>query len=313
MSVQLHDNPYFQTISCPSCGGENLERYFETPFSGLKAKPYLDYTALGVTADTILRVDRCLACGLVFVNPRIRPEFVSLIYNQCKATQAQKPALQEGTPEHRRDIWRRRSIYLGVLLKLISLCGRQPPLRLLDYGAGFGHTLALAQTLGLEGYGLELDQARLALCRRHGLAVWSPSEFEDRCAGLRADLVTIQSVLEHLVELEEFFSGVESHCHQGTVIYVNGCTPGLIARERKQGQLVKAHFLEHLNYFPPACLDRFLARFHLVPAAKVPLLVDNRRIWVHQRVLDKYRRLKGDPGFVERFYVYRGPAPGGAL
>lgn len=306
MTASLDDNPLFQRVPCPACGGRDPRRHFETPFSRFKPKASLDYTSVGIGPETVLGVDRCRSCGLVFVNPRIRPEHAGLIYNQCKAGQAAKAVLEPGTPEHRRDLWQRRSRYLPVLLKLVSLSGRQPPLSLLDYGAGHGHTLALARELGLEGYGLDLDQARVERCRGQGLAVWPPGEFEARCGELKADLVTIQSVLEHLVELEGFFAGVERHCRPGTALYINGCAPGLIDRERRQGKLVKANFLEHVNYFTHACLDRFMARFHFAPAAKVPLLLDNRRLWLGRGLWRWRQALAVRSGYLERFYFYRG-------
>lgn len=51
----------------------------------------------------------------------------------------------------------------------------------------------------------------------------------------------------------------------GAVLYVNGLTPRIISIERARGEYVKAHFVEHINFFPVVTLDRFMAKYSFWP------------------------------------------------
>ena len=67
----LEENPLFERIPCPICFNKNLQSFFEISYGKLKQKKSLDYGVLGITAETLLTVDRCPNCTFVFANPRI--------------------------------------------------------------------------------------------------------------------------------------------------------------------------------------------------------------------------------------------------
>ena len=76
---------YTHHIDCPVCGAEDHRPFLSIPYGKLLEKPSLDYRALAITPATILEVVKCMDCGLVFVHPRIRPEYEHLVYNEAKA------------------------------------------------------------------------------------------------------------------------------------------------------------------------------------------------------------------------------------
>jgi hypothetical protein len=58
-------------------------------------------------------------------------------------------------------------------------------------------------------------------------------------------------------------------CKEGTVLYVNGLTPKIISIEKRQGEYVKAHFVEHINFFPIKTIDYFMSKYHFRPIIRV--------------------------------------------
>lgn len=86
MTEELPSNK-FHFISCPICNFSKLGLYLEITYGQLKQKPSLDYSPIGVGKDTVLTVRRCKSCNFFFVNPRVKPEYEPLIYNECKKSQ----------------------------------------------------------------------------------------------------------------------------------------------------------------------------------------------------------------------------------
>ncbi|MFC1499139.1 class I SAM-dependent methyltransferase [Verrucomicrobiota bacterium] len=152
------------------------------------------------------------------------------------------------------------------MLEAILSCGikKLNPI-LFDYGCGFGYSMSLARELGFDVYGVDIDSERLDLCRAQGLKVAHPEEFNAEYPDVRADVVLWQSNIEHLANPNTAAAFIEKICVKDTVLFVNGVTPNLITIEKRKGQFVKAHFVEHINYFPIATLDRFMAGYGFGP------------------------------------------------
>jgi len=260
-------NDRFELIPCPVCGNRDLRPYFEIAYGQLKQKRSLDYTSLGVTPDTRLYVKSCPRCGLVFVNPRIRPELEDELYNRCKNEMyVRKPHLvNPGDETYALEALKRRLPRSQILMALLSHVPLSRPPVFFDFGCGFGDAMSLAKALGMTAYGVDIDQRRLEVCQRQGLDVARPDEFDVRHPGVSADVLMMESTIEHLVDLNATFRFLRSKARPGAVLFVNGLTPRIISIERRRNQFTKAHFLEHINYFPVPTLDRFLASHGFKP------------------------------------------------
>jgi len=143
---------------------------------------------------------------------------------------------------------------------------------------------------------------RLAYCRQQGLDVHAPEDFLLRNKGATFDLIICESVIEHVTNLEAFASFLRSVSKEGSILFVNGLTPKLIRLEKRRGTFVKAHFLEHINYFPLPALDRLMDKAGFERRRKSVILVNSRAVQVPERLV---RILKRDNGFFEHTYVKR--------
>jgi len=252
-------NHRFRRTACLVCGGRDLRTVLALPYGRLKQKASLDYRPIGVGPETMLGVDRCRDCGFVFANPRLRPEWAATAYGECKTA---APAPEPGA----RPRWRgpERALPLVEALAHLPPLGRPPVV--IDYGCGLGATLSMARALGAEAYGVDIDPSRIAACAEAGLSAAAPGGFDAAFPGVRADVVVCQSNLEHLIDPDEVLGFVRDRMRPGGVLHVDGLTPRIIRDERRRGRYVKAHFIEHVNYFTLASADRLMARFGFAPA-----------------------------------------------
>ena len=309
----IAQNPLFERTACPVCDSTSLWPAFSIPFGRLKKKSS-DYSGLGIGPDTVLGVDRCEGCGLVFANPRIKLEYYERIYNESKQTAYQAVEAPSPGGVGGQAVRKRRLSYLTPLLGLLHLHEPAPDLTILDVGAGFGHTLSLARALGVEGLGVEIDEHRLAWCAQVGLRVCRPEALETDHAGVKFDLIIAQSVIEHVADIHSFGRLIHAAAKPGCVLYVNGLTPDRIRIERRSGRFVKAHFIEHMNYFPLATLDAFMAQHSFQPVRQALLSVNSRTYLVPRWLFTVAKRVTGggENGSFGRYYRYGAPGNDGA-
>lgn len=299
----LMDNKYFEYVSCPICGIDKVNLFFSVPYGKLKQKKSLDYSILGINKNTVLTVSKCKNCKFVFTNPRIRKGYEEIVYNESKQNlYKNNKTFIIGTTENINFSRERKLQYLTTLLKMLNLVSTDNSMKIFDFGCGFGHTLSLAKEFGIEGMGIEIDNFRLGYCKKLGLNVYTPDEFKAEFLNLKFDLIICQSVIEHITDLDEFLLIIDSISKENTVLFTNGVTPKLIKIENKKGKFVKAHFLEHVNYFYGTTLDFFMRKVAFYPFKKKIVLVNGRKIFIPLTLI---RILRRDKGFFERIYIKR--------
>jgi 2-polyprenyl-3-methyl-5-hydroxy-6-metoxy-1,4-benzoquinol methylase len=285
-------NERFELIPCPVCSNQQLKLFMEVTYGDLKQKKSLDYSSIGITADTKLFVKRCKQCGFVFVNPRIKPEYQHMVYNECKKKMYElKPyLLSVGTIQHSVTARKGKLSHIKPLLATLSHINLEDEnLTLFDYGCGFGYSMSLARELGLNVYGVDIDRERLSICEALGLQVADPSEFDSKYPDIKADIVLCQNNIEHIVDLPATMDFLKKKSKTGTILYVDGPTPRIISIEKKKGEFVKAHFVEHINFFPVKTLDYFMARYGFRPLPMTHMSIFKAPMDVFRSVRDYLR------------------------
>lgn len=260
-------SPYFRLTDCPLCNSSEKKLRLALTYGDLKQKKSLDYSPIGIDGNSPFQVLECRNCGFVYANPRIRPEFESMVYNECKQSRHNPSEAQD---QRRTLISRQRKLaFLAPLSEAISfLPPDKPDWRLLDFGCGFGQMMAVAQELGMDAYGVDIDEGRLADCLKRGLKVAKPEALDRTYPGVKADVVMWMSNIEHLLDPRAAAGYLSDKCAPGAVLYVDGLKPRIIEMERRKGVFARAHFIEHINYFPIRTLDAFLAEFGFHPLPK---------------------------------------------
>lgn len=303
-------SPYFQFTDCPLCQSAKKRQRLALTYGDLKQKKGLDYRPIGIDGNSPFQVLECRSCGFVYANPRIRPEFESMVYNECKLNQHNRAAEQN---QHLNLLGRKRKIaYLGPLSEALSfLPSKKPDWQLLDFGCGYGDLLAVTKELGVDAYGVDIDEQRLQLCRERGLNVAQPDALETIFPDLRADVIMWMSNIEHLLDPRAAAAYLADKCAPGAILYVDGLKPRIIDMERRKGMYTKAHFIEHINYFPTATLNAFLAEYGFQPLPKRNwVMVDTVKTGLKRTLIALLYGVLGEnplSGHFARLYRYQGP------
>ncbi len=301
---------YSEYIKCPVCSGDDLKDYFQIEYKKLRQKQNLDYSNLGIYPDTVLSTVKCRKCGFVFVNPRVKKKHEHLVYGESKSNKYTEGGAYHKTNEKfYNQVRNSRLDSFPVLMEAIKKLNHSYTTSvpvLFDYGCGFGHSMSIAKVLGIDAYGVDIDQKRLELCKSQGLKVCEPLKFDLLYPDVKADIILWESNIEHLVDLNAGTKFIQKLCKKGTVLYVNGLTPAEINIERLKNDFNIAHFVEHVNYFPIKTLDKFMVNYVFKPLGMKRVEVLDGIIGING-LLKYIVRLILDFSLWEKFsYTFRG-------
>lgn len=162
-----------ELVACPLCSARVLQPMCQPAPPG--GRPY--------------RVVRCVACGLLYRNPGIRPQRLGDLYGGGGYSRFL-------SGHYRR---RRQQDYTLALAAFGAVFADGRGRRLLDYGCGVGLFLDLARERGFDAVGVDLAPDAVQEARRRGHAAWlGPPEQVAEIAGGGFDVITLWSVLAHL-------------------------------------------------------------------------------------------------------------------
>jgi SAM-dependent methyltransferase len=210
---------------CTLCGGIEF-------CSFLKGRDRLH----GIGGD--FQLEKCLGCGLIFVNPRPDKEEMKRFYPAEYGPHAETTGPSH---PHRLSSLKRCMYSLfynypsgdgknGVLLKTLLLPVKwaavrntipfQGDGRILDVGAGSGSFLASMKVLGWDPYGVDINPQAVERARGLGLKMFQ-GEIQDAPFAARFfDVITLRAVLEHVHQPVETLHAVHRVLKDRGSVYV---------------------------------------------------------------------------------------------
>jgi 2-polyprenyl-3-methyl-5-hydroxy-6-metoxy-1,4-benzoquinol methylase len=189
-------NPHFvERKACPVCGSVELNELFHCPYTSDPIRTFVErwFSHTGTVdldlledAEYILR--ECRSCQLIF-QEQIPDEHLA-------DTVSEKWSDPDKAFHHREKsgLASRGRNALEVMSVIEFLGGDPQELRFLDFGMGWGNWVRIAEAFGVECFGLEASESRLAHARTLGLKVIGPEGLRD----LRFDFINTEQVFEHL-------------------------------------------------------------------------------------------------------------------
>lgn len=232
---------------------------------------------------------RCDACGLVFVNPRPARALLDAFYN-LDDYDCHDPAFEMDSAESGDT----------VRLDLLEQVARRGTL--LDFGAGAGHLLRLAQRRGWEHItAVELGESAREALVQEGYAVY-PDIVTWQLTHRTADAVTMVHVLEHLTDPGAVLDNVADLLNEsGGAFYVEVPNADSLRARIALSPLQRfwsapaerySAFPIHLHYFNPRSLRRLIEDHHLniVSMGTVGLGVDELFARPHASHSDRCQR-----------------------
>ncbi|HEY9785982.1 MAG TPA: class I SAM-dependent methyltransferase [Candidatus Obscuribacterales bacterium] len=231
---------------CLVCLAEGFDTVYESTFSG-GAEEAPRFFLNQRTEVAHGRIVRCRSCGFVFTNPQFKAEEYSRIYAQVASEGQGNDVLAPA-----------EALRFARLARLIESRLHKPQ-RLLDFGCADGGFLARVKAVERIGYEVgdpstkQVDGYRIItgdFIHDAGHEPLSQGSF---------DAVTAWDVFEHLPDLDEHVSAISKIIAPQGLLFVTVPNIDSIIAKISGGRW-NMFLLEHLWYFSPSTLERFLSR-----------------------------------------------------
>jgi SAM-dependent methyltransferase len=193
--------------------------------------------------ETEFPIVECARCRHVFVSPRLSPAVNADIY--ARFWRKYEP---ETVPEDE------FALYLCRQLAALTHRGK-----LLDFGCGWGHYLNAAQKVGWDAIGIEVDPAKVAFARRHGLNAVEGELIDHTFPDETFDAVIAQQVFEHLYDPVSYVKEIKRILKPGGVFFCSVPNYGSLTARIEGPKWDMVSPVGHVRYFTGSRLARFLS------------------------------------------------------
>jgi len=265
--------PGWYRVACPLCGGR-------------EARPILQAPDFINRIPGEFGIERCVACGFAYTNPRPVGEALAAFYPdsapyyapgrpraRLEAEVLEGPAATAlrdqfgygGRPAVRRLRGRGRTL----ARRGFPFCDRAPG-RLLEIGCGAGEYLCQVRALGWEVEGVEYNAAAAARAReQYGLPVRTGDAAEVELPAGAFDVVVLRMVLEHLPSPIDSLRRLHGLLRPGGSLIVVVPNFGAAERHLFGSAAYFLHMPTHLSHFTPGTLDRALEETGFTPVRRL--------------------------------------------
>jgi methionine biosynthesis protein MetW len=140
-----------------------------------------------------------------------------------------------------------------------------PRVRVLDIGCGFGESLGYHRARGCDAHGVEADRNILRVAARHGLQVKVGLFDADQYDPASFDVVTLDQVIEHVVDPDVLLSGVHRVLKAGGAAVLSTPNAGGWGARLFGQRWIHWHAPYHLQFFSARSMARSAAQagFHI--------------------------------------------------
>jgi CMP-N,N'-diacetyllegionaminic acid synthase len=248
---------------CPTCGATD--------------------SALEIAKDH-MRIVRCAACDLVYVNPT----FDETHYKSVYASQAYQDIVRDlGINSHEYRVSRFGTERIGMMSQFLRVSAGRAP-RFLDVGCSTGFVVEAAQTAGWEAIGIDLNPSAIEYGQSRGLDLRTVALESAGFAPGSFDAVGLFDVVEHLLDPGRTVKAAVDLLAPGGILFLY--VPNYDSASRLL-MGANAHFIwptHHLNYYTPSTIGDFLRRHRLAPELIVTEGLDLQDyLWYRREVLNK--------------------------
>ncbi len=216
-------------------------------------------TTLLFTKDSYKHV-RCNSCGLIYVNPRVRPSKENL--DSFYAYGENYDVLIESLRRRAYSV-KRQKIFCAELKKMERY--RQSN-RILDVGCSFGGFLNAAKNLGWEAKGVEAvyDIGRYGK-ELYNLDIFLGTLEEARLAPASFDVIKLNNIIEHIHFPSEFLADVSKLLRKGGLLSIS--TPNYDSYSVSICGKEWRYFdgKHHIVFFTPTTLRKILDKNDFTP------------------------------------------------
>jgi len=249
--------------ACPTCGSTEESLEFEKDH---------------------MRIVRCRACDLVFVNPT----FDEAHYKEVYASQAYQDIVRDlGINSHDYRVKRFGAERVQMMAEHMRVANGRAP-RYLDVGCSTGFVIEAARDQGWEAIGIDLNPSAIEFGLSRGLDVRTIALEDAGFAPHTFDAVSLFDVLEHLLDPRRTLARCVDLLAPGGILFLY--VPNFDSASRLL-MGANAHFIwptHHLNYYTPTTIRDLVTRHSLTPELIVTEGLDMEDyIWYRREILHR--------------------------
>jgi 2-polyprenyl-3-methyl-5-hydroxy-6-metoxy-1,4-benzoquinol methylase len=250
---------------CPCCKSGNNQILYSNPFdkppvSGYLSSYYeqnnLDFSFLN---GVIFEIRKCETCGLIYHTNVLSDNMMSIFYDEWMTQ------VRESEVRYNKNYYINMSREIEKILGAYTYSGSL--IKVLDFGAGWGHWSMMAKAFGAEASALELSEEKKAYLRRQGINIVDINNLPQN----EYDIINTEQVFEHLPEPKEILSLLCASLKPGGIIKIsvpdgsnvqqNLSNADWFAERYGRRSLMPIQPLEHINCFNLKSLE-YLARLN---------------------------------------------------
>lgn len=248
---------------CPVCDSGNIRTLLRTPFASPPIWTFLEsYYGGRISRDDIGAEDfiaaACSDCELIFQ---------SVVLDSIGMGELYENILDADSSREKR-IHASHAYYAGLERNVRDMARFFPEIppykvRVLDFGMGWGHWVAMARSHGFDSWGAELSQQR----RAYANTVLGVQVIPNLQTDLRFDFINAEQVFEHLSEPRKIVGLLGGLLKEGGILRIsvpNGTGyANILKRTNWTASKDALHPLEHVNAFNVSSITRLTASANL--------------------------------------------------
>lgn len=269
----VHKASFVERKNCIACGSTSLIEiasgyYDEHPLCDFIAEDPWGENPLPFLWGSPWSYVKCAECGQAFHKYILNPDWNERRFSVWMSQEAiEKFERNSRTPDR---LFRRGIQNVCHILRLEQMLRttvqRDTPLRLLDFGCGYGEFLSMCCLFGIDAYGVDR-----AAARREGnrfLKVFEDLSFIQDTEVPPFHVVTLFEVLEHLDDPKDTLLAIREHMAPDSILVLETPDCSGTCGINTIDDYRKIHPLDHINAFTPESLMRFAKSVGFKPARK---------------------------------------------
>ena len=184
----------------------------------------------------------CNFCRMIYLNPVLTDHWLEEYYSSNHTEQALTHPSEQ---EYYNKIYSRGLRTLSSLVKVETL---------LDVGCSDGTFLDLAQANGIRTFGVEYNEAEIALGREKSHTIWRGS-IEQIPNGHRFDAITLWDVFEHIKHGASFLNSLKDLLNPGGIVFLQIPNSSSLAARVMRENCRMFDGMEHVNLYSPTTIE----------------------------------------------------------
>ncbi len=249
---------FVERAACIACGSSSLTQLSSGLFDDKPLYDFLLADPWGENPIPFLLGNRwsfvqCSDCNQAFHKYILAPDWNERRFSKWMSQEAIEAFERRlNTPDRKFNKGVQNTKHVLQLEYLTRSLRGKEPVRLLDFGCGYGDFIAMCDLYGFEAYGIDRSSAR----RENGQFERIFPDLKD-LGNSEFHVITLFEVLEHLDDPKSLLDVLKGHLVKGGILVLETPDCSGVKGITSHDDYGRIHPLEHINAFTPETMRRF--------------------------------------------------------